>query len=90
MEELVKSLEALFSSDTKTDSNGYFNENEPLAMSAIDNLWEYAFNGTHPKYSVIRELQKVGYDLHAGDRDSFGWLTAVVEKDGDDRRLMFG
>lgn len=30
-----------------------------------------------------------GYYLHAGDEDSYGWLTGVIDI-GDDKRIVFG
>lgn len=36
----------------------------------------------------ILALRRMGYDVYAGDQDSFGWLTGVVEKDGI--QLIYG
>lgn len=33
-------------------------------------------------WSMIKVLKSKGYDVFAGDRDSFGWLTGRVQKDG--------
>lgn len=38
----------------------------------------------------IRVLRNNGYDVFAGEKDSFGWLTGCVQKDGDPRILVYG
>lgn len=30
----------------------------------------------------ISDLKKSGFDVYAGDKDSFGWLTGCIESDG--------
>lgn len=36
----------------------------------------------------IRKLQKKGYHVYAGDKDSFGWLTGCIQK--GDKVLVYG
>jgi len=41
-----------------------------------------------PNWVNVRILKEHGYNVRCTDRDSFGWLSAAVEKDG--RSLFFG
>lgn len=35
-------------------------------------------------------FSKNGYKIYAGEKDSFGWLTACIEKEGTNKVLVFG
>lgn len=37
----------------------------------------------------IRYLQQKGYDVYAGEKDSFGWLSGVIER-SDGVQFHFG
>lgn len=39
-------------------------------------------------WSNIFILKNMGFEVYAGDQDSFGWLTGVIEKDGV--KLVYG
>lgn len=44
-------------------------------------------NGT-PDWDAITELKAYGFDVQAGEKDSFGWLTGVITTCKG--RLVFG
>ena len=41
-------------------------------------------------WANIRILREKGYDVWAGDSDSYGWLTGCIQKIGDRRILVYG
>ena len=55
-------------------------------LSAECNAW--LISGGSPNFDRISELKRNGFNVHAGERDSFGWLSGVVERNG--RELIFG
>ena len=43
-----------------------------------------------PSGSMIREFSHHGYRVYAGEQDSFGWLTGVVQDKKTGREIVFG
>lgn len=96
LDELLRSLDVLYSKDIKEsstendDGNRYFKEFpvsdyvEGLCCACL-----IASNGTC-NWENIHILKNHGYDVFAGDKDSFGWLTGCVQKNDDDRILVYG
>ena len=93
-EELLRALDQLFSekqnSEVADDGSQYFKES-PLS-EYVEGLCcgELICSDGSCDYEGIRLLKKRGYDVFAGERDSFGWLTGCVQKNGDDRILVYG
>lgn len=38
----------------------------------------------------IRKLKSYGFDVYAGEKDSFGWLTGCIEFPDRERVLVYG
>ena len=94
MDNLRKALEVLFNSETiplsKDDESGLMffgdsperDEAEDLACACL-----ITSNGGC-NWGNIMAIEKDGYDVYAGDQDSFGWLTGCIEKNG--KVLVYG
>lgn len=55
-------------------------------ISAADEL--LVTDQGQPNWDNINLVRKAGFDVHAGEKDSFGWLSGVIEtKFG---RIVFG
>ena len=98
MEDFVKLLEELYSSNNEVseDENGvdkYFitSDKSSLAYKAEEEACGYLItNEGTCNWKQIWKLRDSGYDVFAGDEDSFGWLTGCIRKHGDDRILVYG
>lgn len=72
------------------DDNGDPTENAVL-MDKIETLAQevlIAADG-HPDYKSIQDMKKYGYEVYAGERDSFGWLIGCIQK-GNGPIFVFG
>lgn len=96
LDELLRSLDVLYSEDIdessteNDDGNRYFKE-FPISdyVEGLCCACLIAPNGTC-NWDNVKILKKLGYNVYAGDRDSFGWLTGCVKKFGDNRVLVYG
>lgn len=85
IERLIEELERIWRDDTlllRTDkgSKRYFNTKkvntvETLACNVL------IFDNGGCNWENINKLRSLGWHVYAGERDSFGWLTGVIEKD---------
>lgn len=93
MEELLKVLERLYKDQSNTyQEDGWtgFNESE-LYNETVALCNDYLIgNGGLCNWDNIRILRENGYRVFAGEKDSFGWLTGCVQKQGDPRILVYG
>ena len=47
-------------------------------------------NGGRCNWENIRNLKSHGFDVYAGEKDSFGWLTGCIEYPDGERVLVYG
>ena len=95
LEELIRSLEILYNSDRPISyeyDSTYFNTNEDDFADYVEGLCcgLLITNSGSCNFCNIRKLKDRGYDVFAGEKDSFGWLTGCVQKHDDDRILVYG
>lgn len=97
MEELEKFkevLEKLFDDETKAPTSSEEDGLEYFSNSEIkDQCEELACDllitdDGGCNYPNIRYVRSLGYSVYAGEKDSFGWLTGCIEKDG--KVLVYG
>lgn len=95
LDELIRSLKELYKIETgvhveegekffNTDKGGFATYVMELCCGLLITV------GGSVNYKNLLTLEKAGYDVYAGDKDSFGWLTGCIQKKGDDRILVFG
>lgn len=96
-EELVRALDRLYSYSfeetaevSSNDGCSYFKESPFIEYVEGLCCGELICSDGSCDYDGIRLLKKSGYDVFAGEKDSFGWLTGCVKKNGDDRILVYG
>lgn len=93
MEKLLKALEKLYSEQNnfyQEDGWTGFNKSD-LYNEVVDLCDEYLItNDGQCNWNNIVTLQNNGYDVFAGEKDSFGWLTGCVQKDNDERVVIYG
>lgn len=58
---------------------------DPLAWKNKEEIGDIATNVLVTPYGKcnwmnIRQLQQRGYDVYAGEKDSFGWLSGIIER----------
>lgn len=46
--------------------------------------------GGRCNWSNIRQLREHGFDVYAGEQDSFGWLTGCIEYPDHERVVVYG
>ena len=61
--------------------------NEGIAADLFDWL---ECSCSSPSYAMIKEFHEHGYNVRAGERDSFGWLTGIVHDNVTGRNICFG
>ena len=93
IEDLVNALNALTEED--------FNEPDETGVTyakmtpAVDEC-EFMANGLlitsngRCNWENIRKLKSYGFDVYAGEKDSFGWLTGCIEFPDHERVLVYG
>ena len=93
MKELLTALEKLYGDQSNIyQEDGWtgFNENE-MYNEVVDLCNEYLItNCGLCNWDNIRILRSNGYRVFAGEKDSFGWLTGCVQKDDDERVIVYG
>lgn len=71
------------------DGLSYIDTDDEIASEAEASCYGYFCTAEgYPIFYNIFKFSKFGYDIYAGDKDSFGWVTGCVEKDG--KVLVFG
>lgn len=93
MEKLLKALEKLYSEQNNFyQEDGWTGFNKSDLYNEVVNLCdEYLItNDGQCNWNNIVILQNNGYDVFAGEKDSFGWLTGCVQKDNDERVVIYG
>ena len=94
MEKLLEKLEQLYATQNNSysgeDGDEYFKESD--LYDEIEGLCnEYLITESGGcNWDNIRVLRSKGYDVYAGEKDSFGWLTGCVRKYGDNRIVVYG
>jgi hypothetical protein len=92
--EFLKVLDALYKSNTETitDDDGcvYFSDSPLQDIAESFACGELITNGGGCNWDNINLLRNNGYDVYAGEKDSFGWLTGCIQKKGDARILVYG
>lgn len=90
MEELMKALEELFTSTNVEVEDDCFQSGE--LVDRVEGLCceELITSNGGCNWANIKILRENGYDVFAGDKDSFGWLTGCVQRKGDNRILVYG
>ena len=92
MEEKMKSLIELL--DQLQDRTGILPSEDEDADEVLDQVLDLAdelliTNNGQPNYSEFPILNRYGYRVFAGERDSFGWLTGCIQK-GNGPTIVFG
>lgn len=93
MEELLTALEKLYNDRSNIyQEDGWtgFNENE-IYNEVVGLCNEFLIaNGGLCNWNNIRILRSNGYRVFAGEKDSYGWLTGCVQKENDERVIVYG
>ena len=90
MEELLEKLKALSETNIWAE-DGYFQDDDHELVPQIESLCNDYLIGPNGGccWDNIDILKENGYHVYAGEKDSFGWLTGVIEfKDG--RKIVYG
>lgn len=90
MDELMKALKELFSSTDIEVEDGYFQSGELVDRAEGLCCEQLIMASGGCNWTNIKVLRDNGYNVFAGERDSFGWLTGCVQKKGDYRILVYG
>lgn len=93
IEDLVKSLESL--SDADFDEPGEDLVRYAKRTDATEKCEEIANellinSGGHCNWKNIKNLESLGFDVYAGEKDSFGWLTGCIGFPDGERVLVYG
>lgn len=94
LETFKEALEKLFDEETKAPTSSEEDGLEYFGDSEIkDQCEELACDllitdDGGCNYPNIRYVRSLGYSVYAGEKDSFGWLTGCIEKDG--KVLVYG
>lgn len=94
MENLLAALNKLYSEQdnfhvSSYDGKSYFNESE-LLDEVTELCGEYLIADGGCNWDNISILRNNSYNVYAGEKDSFGWLTGCVQKKGDKRIVCYG
>ncbi len=90
MDELMKVLKELFNSTNIEVKYGYFQGGELVDRAEVLCCEQLITVNGGCNWTNIKVLHENGYNVFAGDKDSFGWLTGCVQKKGDNRILIYG
>ena len=94
MEALIAALAELYAATDNATSceDGYTYFNQSNETDEIESLCNTLLikNEGRCNWPNIKILKAAGYDVWAGDSDSYGWLTGCIRKYGDSRILMYG
>lgn len=83
MNALIESLKAI-ESDESIQKSEFLTDGDPenlnqLVQNAVGLACENLIdNSGHCNWKNIKELDKNGFNVSAGEQDSFGWLTGVI------------
>ena len=91
MNDFLEKLDKYFETHEGTEEDGleWLNEDGDNEYEEVIYLcWEYLIRGNWFDDDGRKYLQNNGYKVYAGDKDSFGLLVVVVEKDG--KAISFG
>ena len=92
-EEIINKLNNLWEQAStevcEDDGCTYILQND-VAEEIEDICWKYLINAGELAWNWknVKKLEEYGYECFAGERDSFGMLTACVEK--DEKIFCFG
>lgn len=90
LEVLIENLKKLDSiQKLRVNEDGYINDTGFTTVKVEGLVNHLLATPPSPKLSYIRALREAGFDCYAGERDSFGWLTGVIELPSG-RKLAFG
>lgn len=90
IEVLIEKLKKLDSiQKLKLTKGGYINDTGFTTVKVEGLVNRLLATPPSPKLSYIRALREAGFKCYAGERDSFGWLTGVIEMPSG-RKLAFG
>lgn len=92
MEQLLVALKKLYDDQSNIyQEDGWtgFNENE-MYKEVVGLCDEYLISNGQCNWDNICILRKNGYRVFAGEKDSFGWLTGCVQKNDDERVIVYG
>lgn len=93
MEQLLTLLKELYDDQNNVyQEDGFTGFNECDIYNEVTALCdEYLIgNGGSCNWDNIWILRDNGYRVFAGEKDSFGWLTGCVQKQGDPRIIVYG
>ena len=95
VDELIRSLERLYSMEnpavSKEENGVFFDIIEPLANYIEGMACSELINSDGScNWFNIDKVMKAGYEVYAGDKDSFGWLVGCIQKEGSDHILTYG
>lgn len=88
---LMKDLDELVENLEKTFKNGKekFEQDEenPNCFWLTDTECDFKINGllidfsqiSNVNWGTVKYLEQRGYSVYAGEKDSFGWLTGIIE-----------
>ena len=91
LDKLVSNIERTFKNEkdkfTQCESNSFC-----LADTACDfEIFELLADFSQPfdvNWVAVEYLKQRGYKVYAGEKDSFGWLTGVIEPMGVTKELL--
>lgn len=94
MEKLLEKLEQLYTTQNNSYSGEehaeYFEESD-LYNEIVGLCDEYLITKSGCcNWDNIHVLISKGYRVYAGEKGRFGWLTGCVQKNGDNRIVVYG
>jgi hypothetical protein len=89
IQDLIRVLRKLDGIKRLKVSRGWIQVDGALSQRALDLCYELLATPPAPSSEYIRALRSAGIQCYAGERDSFGWLTGVIELPSG-RKLCFG
>ena len=93
MENFVLKLKEMFDAEenfyiTVKDSDDEHIEYSKLAKELEVEACEYLITNGMVNYCNKKLLEDNGFKVYPGEKDSFGWVTGVIER--NNRKLIFG
>ena len=94
MEKLLEKLEQLYATQNNSYSGEelaeYFEESDLYdEIAGLCNEYLITESGGC-NWDNIHILRSKGYRVYPGEKDSFGWLTGCIQKNGDNRIVVYG
>lgn len=78
MDELLKLLEEFENSDFQHKEEGNYIYTKELPKELTEKLYDELSESPRPSSIKTEILWRNGYNLYAGESDSFGWLSACI------------